>query len=111
MFHDLVKAICPSELCGKFYDVLLDVVFAEVDLRPPAGCEPLSAKVWAVYARNDHIEWMLLTTAPVMTFDDAVNRVEWYSGRWGIEVYHRTLKTAAGLRTVSLVRQTASKHV
>jgi hypothetical protein len=80
------------------HDVLLDIRFAEVVLRPPAGHEPLRAKVWAVYARNDNIEWMLLTTAPVITFDDAVKRVEWYSGRWGIEVYHRTLKSGCRIK-------------
>jgi hypothetical protein len=36
---------------------------------------------------------MLLTTAPVESFNDALQRVEWYSGRWGIESYHRTLKS------------------
>jgi hypothetical protein len=41
---------------------------------------------------------MLLTTAPVITFDDAVKRVEWYSGRWGIEVYHRTLKSGCRIK-------------
>jgi hypothetical protein len=79
-------------------DVRLDIRFAEVALRPPAGYEPLPAKVSAVYARSEEIEWMLLTTASVTTFDDAVKRVEWYSGRWGIEVYHRTLKSGCRIK-------------
>ena len=41
---------------------------------------------------------MLLTTAPVETFADAKKRVEWYSGRWGIEVHHRTLKRGCRIR-------------
>ena len=40
------------------------------------------------------LEWMLLTTAPVATFEDALERLNWYTLRWGIEVYHRTLKSA-----------------
>jgi len=79
-------------------DVRLDLRFAEVVLRPPAGYDPLPAQIWAVYARNEEIEWMLLTTASVTTFDDAVKRVEWYSGRWGIEVYHRTLKRGCRIK-------------
>jgi len=74
-------------------DVWLDTRFAEVTLRPPCGHASPPVTVWAVYVRNEEIEWMLLTTAPVTTFDDAAKRVEWYSGRWGIEVYHRTLKS------------------
>ena len=79
-------------------DVLLDVRFAEVTLRPPHGSESPPVTVWAVYARNEKIEWMLLTTAPVTIFDDAAKRVEWYSGRWGIEVYHRTLKSGCRIQ-------------
>lgn len=46
---------------------------------PPAGCEPL--------------EWRLLTTAPVATGAEAVERVTWYPCRWGIEVLHKGLKS------------------
>jgi hypothetical protein len=36
---------------------------------------------------------MLLTDVEVLTFQDAVERLKWYAGRWNIEVYHRTLKS------------------
>ena len=36
---------------------------------------------------------MLLTTVEVRTFEDAQQRVQWYGRRWGIEVYHRTMKS------------------
>jgi IS4 transposase len=57
--------------------------------------------VWAVYAREidyssevkSPIEWMLLTTVEVSIFREAVERLAWYARRWGIEVYHRTLKS------------------
>jgi len=39
------------------------------------------------------IEWMLLTTCQVTTFDEAIEKLAWYAVRWGIEVYHRTLKS------------------
>jgi len=39
------------------------------------------------------IEWLLLTTVAVETVDDAIERVQWYSCRWGIEVWHRVLKS------------------
>jgi hypothetical protein len=39
------------------------------------------------------IAWLLLTTVAVETVDDAIERVQWYSCRWGIEVWHRVLKS------------------
>ena len=80
---------------------IVELRFAPVELAPPkryAGEPPIN--LWAVYLLEttpdedaDPVEWMLLTTAEVNNFADAQNRVEWYAGRWGIEVYHRTLKS------------------
>jgi len=79
----------------------LEVRFAQVTLRSPKnekGCRELT--LWAVWAREadappkaDGIEWMLLTTVPVHTFQDAIEKLAWYTIRWGIEVYHRTFKS------------------
>jgi len=79
----------------------LEVRFAEVTLRSPKNKKwrpPLT--LWAVWAREtevpaegERIEWMLLTTCPVSTFDEATEKLAWYTIRWGIEVYHRTLKS------------------
>jgi hypothetical protein len=88
-------------------DTLLDVWFAEVDLKPPQRlkhCAPIHA--WIVYVREqkkharngNRIEWMLLTTVGVTSFKDAEQRVRWYGRRWGIEVYHRTLKSGCRIQ-------------
>ena len=80
----------------------LQVRFAQVMLSPPkngAQLQPLS--IYAVYAREvgyrpdlkEPIDWMLLTTVKTDSFEDARQRLSWYSRRWGIEVYHRTLKS------------------
>jgi hypothetical protein len=92
----------PRNGSRKARDTWIDVRFSQVQLKPPARC-PRGAPidVWAVYvteqvcdeAVETPIEWMLLTTVKVENFKDATKRVEWYSGRWGIEVYHRTLKS------------------
>jgi len=42
---------------------------------------------------KEPIQWKLLTTVEVVTFEHAILMVEWYALRWGIEVYHRTLKS------------------
>jgi len=79
----------------------MEVRFAPVVLTPPAKSKHSPLRVWAVYAREvDHpaevkepIDWMLLTTVKTESFRDACQRLDWYSRRWGIEVYHRTLKS------------------
>jgi hypothetical protein len=79
----------------------LEIRFAQVSLKPPPRKLKLpDLIVWAVLAREfnppegiDPIEWLLLTTMEVTTFEQAVEKLAWYTGRWGIEVYHRTLKS------------------
>ena len=46
---------------------------------PPAGCESIS--------------WVLLTNLPLKDFESATEKVRWYARRWGIEVWHRVLKS------------------
>lgn len=92
-------------------DASLELRHALVELKPPRRCasEP-SIPLWAVYLGEPNppedvkhgVEWLLLTTAPVHTIEDAKERVEWYAGRWGIEVYHRTLKSGCRIRNRQL---------
>ena len=79
----------------------VDVRFAQVSLQPPRAKEHLGpVTAWAVYALenaapcNEHrLEWMLLATEPTHTPQAAIERLEQYGTRWGIEVFHRTLKS------------------
>jgi hypothetical protein len=79
----------------------LEVRFAEVTLKAPHTKNTLrEVRVWAVLAKEvdspggvEPIEWMLLTTCKVSTAEEALQKVNWYGLRWGIEVYHRTLKS------------------
>jgi len=43
------------------------------------------------------IEWLLLTTVAVETVDDAIERVQWYSCRWGIEISQSHYGSRQGL--------------
>jgi hypothetical protein len=79
----------------------LEVRFAAVTLQPPDGKARLGRlKLWAVLAEEvdapadqEPVCWLLLTTCPVETFPQALEKLDWYCLRWGIEVYHRTLKS------------------
>ena len=53
------------------------------DVTPPAEAEPIA--------------WLWLTTVAVETVDAAIARVQGYSCRWGMEVWHRMLKSGGHL--------------
>lgn len=79
----------------------LAIRFTVVTLRPPkgkGGQAPIS--VWAVEACEVHppravkpICWRLLTTLPVESLEQAIEKVQWYAMRWRIEEFHRVLKS------------------
>lgn len=86
-------------------EVHLEVRFTEVVLpapqgkKMPDGKEPQNIRVFAVLAKEtdscvkEPLEWLLLTTLPVTSLEDAAEKLVWYTKRWGIEVYHRTIKS------------------
>ncbi len=84
----------------------LEVRYAQVDLRAPKNSPLPPVSVWAVYAREvgystevkEPIDWMLLTTVKTESFKEASERLTWYSRRWGIEVYHRTVKSGCRIQ-------------
>ena len=93
-------------------DATLALRFCPLTLRPPQQrkTEPLPAvALWAVQVREveppdgvEPIEWLLLTTVAVQTVDDAIERVTWYACRWGIEVWHRILKSGCRIEARQL---------
>jgi hypothetical protein len=97
----------PRKGSRKARTARLAVRFAPVTLRPPNGHKGPAAAVWAVYSHEvdydpaqvkNPLSWMLLTTVETTTFDEACERLCWYSARWGIEVYHRTLKSGCRIK-------------
>jgi hypothetical protein len=79
----------------------LEVRFKGVRLKPPKRKPSLSElSVWAIRAQEvdapegvEPLQWMLLTTLEINDFKNATEKLDWYAKRWGIEVYHRTLKS------------------
>lgn len=80
----------------------LEVRFAAVTLKAPRRKSDLpDVPLYAVHAKEidapagvEHpLEWMLLTTLPVTSFEDAQTALARYAKRWGIEIYHRVLKS------------------
>ena len=92
---------------------VLAVRYRRVSLKPPRSrskekdLEPVA--VWAVYAHEDDpppgqeaVSWMLLTTAAVATFDEATEKIHWYTCRWQIELFFKILKSGCKIEQVQL---------
>jgi len=79
----------------------LEIRFSQITLTPPRSKKLPPIELYAVYAceidypseLTEPLEWMLLTTVEVSNFEEARQILKWYTHRWGIEVYHRTLKS------------------
>ena len=68
-------------------------VIEVVEVNPPEGIKP--------------IRWILLTSLPVRTFEEAWLVISYYELRWLIEEYHKALKT--GCRTESRQLKTSGR--
>jgi hypothetical protein len=90
----------------------LTVRWREVTVRAPKSRakEHLpSVTVWAVWAVErtpppgaEPVEWLLLTTMPITSTDAALERLAWYAARWGIEVWHKVLKSGCQIEQKQL---------
>lgn len=88
----------PRQHIRKRTEVLPDIHLYAVNVverNPPDGEEAL--------------EWMLLTDIQINSFEDAVEKVNWYCLRWRIEVFHKILKS--GLKVEKCRLQSADRLV
>src|SRR6266851_3303011 len=81
----------------------LQLSFGQMTLLPPrheprASKEPLTVwviRVWEEQAPEgeEPLEWILVTSVPTTTLEQAWERVDWYRHRWLVEDYHQCLKS------------------
>lgn len=71
-----------SVVQSKLEPVVLSAVLVR-EMNPPTGFEPL--------------EWLLLTTLEINTFDQACQLIEYYTRRWLIERFHFVLKSGCAV--------------
>ena len=84
-------------------EATLKIRWKQITLRPPNSRDKEhlpNVTVWAVWAVEttpppgvEAVEWLLLTTVPITTTDEALEILAWYAARWGIEVWHKVLKS------------------
>jgi hypothetical protein len=51
---------------------------------------------------KEAVKWLLLTTMNVETLDDAQEMIGHYGKRWGIEIYHKVLKSGCKIEELQL---------
>ena len=87
---------------GKPDVAILEIKYKRIRLLPPIGKQkhypPLEATVIHAYEQGrpknrKRIDWKLLTDLPVQSLRDAVEKLQWYSLRWKIELFHKILKS------------------
>lgn len=78
----------------------LDISISKIEMQGPKSRfkEKLACNVVHVIEKNSPfvqkpLEWILLTSVEVNSFDDACKIIKWYKFRWLIEEYHKCIKT------------------
>lgn len=96
----------------------VEVRSSSVEIRPP-GNKPAARKwpyvsAYAIWVKEVHppagveaLEWMLLTSIAIESFEDAVEKIGWYRMRWHIENFHKVLKS--GCRVEECRLETADR--
>lgn len=82
-----VQLKAPWRKGERLPDVEVTVILAKEE-NPPAGMDP--------------VDWMLLTTRSVTTFDEAAQMMQWYLCRWQIEVFFHILKNGCKIEKLQL---------
>jgi len=77
----------PKHLKDKYVPIEVQVILAEEE-NPPEGIKAIS--------------WLIITTLPVNSFEDAIQIIIWYSYRWLIERFHYVLKSGCKLEDLQL---------
>ena len=66
------------------------------ELDPPPGAEPLC--------------WVLLTDLAIADTAAAIEKVQWYSTRWNVEVFHKVLKSGCAVEKAQLTEASRLKN-
>lgn len=100
----------PRKKNQKAREAKLEIRFCEVKLKAPWRkknlCDlPINViSVQEIDAPEgvEPLHWILLTTCEVTTFEHAIEKLRWYCIRWGIEIYHKTLKSGCKIENRQL---------
>lgn len=94
-------------------EAILSIGYDKISLKPPKHRrkekELKPVRVWAVWAHEtdapdgvEPISWMLLTTIPIHSLEEALEKVQWYTCRWQIEIFFKILKSGCRIEEIQL---------
>ena len=132
-YESILEALAGAEVLGtlavdipgngkrKARTAQVDVRMAQVTIKAPyrrgqakalASMEPVSVKVIAATESHppenaEAISWVLLTNLLVPDFDSAAEKIRWYGQRFGIETWHKVLKS--GCKVEDCLLETAER--
>ncbi|WP_374229186.1 transposase [Ktedonobacter sp. SOSP1-52] len=99
----------PARHGHKARSTQVQLAFGHMTLLPPrhepqASNEPLTVwviRVWEELAPEGEkpLEWILLTSVPTMTLEQARERVDWYRQRWLVEIVQSQMTKTKLFRT------------
>jgi hypothetical protein len=101
---------------GEPDEAILEIRYRRIRVQPPIGKQKRypALTLTVIHAEEREkpknrkkIDWKLITDLPVQSRKDATEKLEWYSLRWKIEVFHKVLKS--GCRAEEAKLRTAQR--
>jgi len=101
---------------GEPDEAILEIKYRRIRVQPPIGKQKrypaltltvIHAEERGTPNNRKRIDWKLITDLPVQSRKDAIEKLEWYSLRWKIEVFHKVLKS--GCRAEEAKLRTAQR--
>lgn len=95
----------------KGRDLKLEVRSAQIKITPPRGKRENSQDIiiWVIEAKEvnvpkdeEPIHWVLFTSLPASTLEQAIDLIQAYALRWEIEVLFRVLKTGCEIEELQI---------
>lgn len=103
---------------GEISQAVLEIRYRRIRVLPPVNKKKQYPELLltVIHAQErgepkgrDKVDWKLITNLPVTSRKQAIEKLQWYSLRWKIEVFHKILKS--GCKTEASKLRTANRLV
>ena len=87
---------------GQPDQAVLQIKYRRMKILPPIGKSKHypALTLWVIHAEEatepqgrKKISWKLMTDLPIRSRREALEKIQWYAGRWKIETFHKILKS------------------
>ncbi len=87
---------------GNPSEAVLEIKYRRIRVLPPIGKHKqypdllltvIHAQERGIPHGREKVDWKLITNLPVLSPQEAIGKLEWYSMRWKIETFHKILKS------------------